>query len=97
MQAMMDIIAPKMKSGGGCCRTRCGECAEGDIGGPLRAIANAIPTPSSAAIRSRTKTEAEPNLVVPFARSGKAQRRDAAVKEMLAGLNSARSCPALIF
>src|SRR6202021_419927 len=44
MQAMMDIVSPKLKSGG---RMRSdtvrANAREGDIGGPLRAIANAHP------------------------------------------------------
>src|SRR6201991_4988060 len=44
MQAMMDIVAPKLKSGGRMLsETVRANAREGDIGGPLRAIANAHP------------------------------------------------------
>ena len=57
MQAMMDIVAPKLRSGVRMLSdTVRANAREGDIGGPCARSPAPIPTPSSAAIRLSTRT-----------------------------------------
>jgi molybdenum cofactor synthesis domain-containing protein len=92
MQAMMDIVAPKLKSG-----TRMlsesilANAREGDIGGPLREIADAHP---DTVIGSYPflDDDKKPNthLVVRSRDPDRLSAAANAVKEMLAGLNAVR-------
>src|SRR6478736_8213179 len=92
MQAMMDIVAPKLKSGVRMLsETVRANAREGDIGGPLRAIASAHPDTIIGSYPfldedSRPNT----NLVVRSRDADKLAAAMAAVKEMLAGLNITR-------
>src|SRR6187401_2823076 len=92
MQAMMDIVAPKLKSGVRMLsETVRANSREGDIGGPLRAIASAHPDTIIGSYPfldedSRPNT----NLVVRSRDPDKLNAAMAAVKEMLAGLNTTR-------
>jgi molybdenum cofactor synthesis domain-containing protein len=75
MQAMMDIVAPKLKSACGCCRTRFAPMrGKATSAAPCARSPTPIPTPSSAAIRSRRGQEAEHQSRRPLARSREAQR-----------------------
>jgi molybdenum cofactor synthesis domain-containing protein len=92
MQAMMDIVAPKLKSGVRMLSDSVrANAREGDIGGPLRAIALAHP---DTIIGSYPFTDEDKkpntNLVVRSRDPDKLAAAMAAVKEMLAGLNVAR-------
>jgi molybdopterin-biosynthesis enzyme MoeA-like protein len=92
MQAMMDIISPKLKSGVKMLSdTVRANAREGDIGGPLRAIAAAHP---DTIIGSYPFTDEErkpnTNLVVRSRDKEKLAAAINAVKEMLAGLNVSR-------
>jgi molybdenum cofactor synthesis domain-containing protein len=92
MQAMMDIVAPKLKSGVRMLSDSVrANAREGDIGGPLRAIALAHP---DTIIGSYPFTDEDmkpnTNLVVRSRDPDKLAAAMAAVKEMLAGLNVAR-------
>ena len=92
MQAMMDIISPKLKSGVKMLSdTVRANAREGDIGGPLRAIAEAHP---DTIIGSYPFTDEEKkpntNLVVRSRDPDKLAAAMNAVKEMLAGLNVTR-------
>ena len=88
MQAMMDIVAPKLKSGVRMLsETVRANAREGDIGGPLREIAKAHPDTiigSYPFIDEEQQAQHQPRGAL--ARSGEARRGDGAVKEMLAGL-----------
>src|SRR5260221_13123391 len=92
MQAMMDIVAPKLKSGGRMLPdTVRANAREGDIGGPLREIANAHPDTiigSYPFIDDDKKPNT--NLVVRSRDPEKLNAAMTAVKEMLAGLKAAR-------
>src|ERR1700738_2254106 len=92
MQAMMDIVAPKLKSGVRMLSdTVRANAREGDIGGPLREIANAHPDTiigSYPFIDDDKKPNT--NLVVRSRDPEKLNAAMTAVKEMLAGLNVAR-------
>src|SRR5246127_503550 len=88
MQAMMDIIAPKLKSGVKMLSDSVrANSREGDIGGPLREIANAHPDTMIGSYPFLDENgKPNTNLVV---RSRDPEKLDAAmnaVKEMLAGL-----------
>ena len=90
MQAMMDIISPKLKSGVRMLSdTVRADAREGDIGGPLRAIAEAHP---DAIIGSYPFTDdaGKPNvnLVVRSRDQDKLNAAMAAVKEMLVALHA---------
>jgi molybdenum cofactor synthesis domain-containing protein len=92
MQAMMDIVAPKLKSGVRMLSESVrANAREGDVGGPLRAIANAHP---DTIIGSYPFTDEEnkpnTNLVVRSRDPEKLTAAMNAVKEMLAGLNVTR-------
>jgi molybdopterin-biosynthesis enzyme MoeA-like protein len=92
MQAMMDIVAPKLKSGVRMLSESVrANAREGDIGGPLREIANAHP---DTIIGSYPFTDEEnkpnTNLVVRSRDAEKLAAAMGAVKEMLAGLNVSR-------
>src|SRR2546423_9210617 len=92
MQAMMDIVAPKLKSGVRMLSESVrANAREGDIGGPLRAIANAHP---DTIIGSYPFTDEEQkpntNLVVRSRDADKLAAAMAAVKAMLAGFNITR-------
>src|SRR6476660_4132846 len=92
MQAMMDIVAPKLKSGVRMLSESVrANARERDIGGPLREIANAHP---DAIIGSYPFQDEEKkpntNLVVRSRDPEKLNAAMAAVKEMLAGLNVVR-------
>ncbi len=92
MQAMMDIVAPKLKSGA---RTLSdsvpANAREGDIGTPLRAIAAAHPETTIGSypfIEDSGKPNT--NIVVRSRDPEKLKAAMDAVKAMLAGLNIAR-------
>jgi len=92
MQAMMDIISPKLKSGVKMLSDSVrANAREGDIGGPLRVIAEAHP---DTIIGSYPFTDEEKkpntNLVVRSRDPDKLAAAMNAVKDMLAGLNVAR-------
>jgi len=92
MQAMMDIVAPKLKSGVRMLSESVrANAREGDVGGPLRAIAAAHP---DTIIGSYPFTDEEnkpnTNLVVRSRDAEKLAAAMGAVKEMLAGLSSVR-------
>src|ERR1700736_3397453 len=92
MQAMMDIVAPKLKSGVRMLSESVrANAREGDIGGPLREIANAHPDTviGSYPFLDEDK-KPNTNLVVRSRDPEKLNAAMAAVKEMLAGLNVAR-------
>ena len=78
MQAMMDIVAPKLKSGVRMLSESVrANAREGDVGGPLREIANAHPdTVIGSYPLHRRRKEAEHQSRRPLARSGKARCRD---------------------
>ncbi len=92
MQAMMDIISPKLKSGVKMLSDSVrANAREGDIGGPLRAIAEAHPDTiigSYPFIDEEKKPNS--NLVVRSRDPDKLAAAMNAVKEMLARLNVAR-------
>ena len=92
MQAMMDIVAPKLKSGVRMLSDSVrANAREGDIGGPLREIANAHPDTiiGSYPFMDDDK-KPNTNLVVRSRDPEKLNAAMAAVKEMLAGLNTTR-------
>ena len=92
MQAMMDIVAPKLKSGVRMLSDSVrANAREGDIGGPLREIANAHPDTiiGSYPFLDEDK-KPNTNLVVRSRDPEKLNAAMTAVKEMLAGLNVAR-------
>ena len=89
MQAMMDIVAPKLKSGVRMLSESVrANAREGDVGGPLREIAAAHP---DTVIGSYPFTDDDKkpntNLVVRSRDPEKLNAAMNAVKEMLAGLN----------
>src|SRR5579864_3742296 len=92
MQAMMDIVAPKLKSGVRMLSESVrANAREGDVGGPLRAIAEAHPDTiigSYPFIDEEKKPNS--NLVVRSRDPDKLAAAMNAVKEMLARLNVAR-------
>src|SRR5580692_4422412 len=92
MQAMMDIVAPKLKSGVRMLSDSVrANAREGDIGGPLREIAQAHP---DTIIGSYPLTDEDrkpnTNLVVRSRDPEKLAAAMNAVKEMLVGLNVVR-------
>ena len=92
MQAMMDIVAPKLKSGVRMLsETVRANAREGDIGGPLREIAKAHPDTIIGSYPFIDEDQ-KPNthLVVRSRDQDKLSAAMAAVKEMLAGLNVTR-------
>ena len=92
MQAMMDIIAPKLKSGVKMLSdTVRANSREGDIGGPLREIANAHPGTIIGSYPFMDEdNKPNTNLVVRSRDPEKLAAAMGAVKEMLAGLNVSR-------
>ena len=92
MQAMMDIVAPKLKSGVRMLSESVrANAREGDIGSPLRAIAGAHPDTiigSYPFIDEDQKPNT--NLVVRSRDPDKLAAAMTAVKDMLAGLNLSR-------
>jgi molybdenum cofactor synthesis domain-containing protein len=92
MQAMMDIVAPKLKSGVRMLSESVrANAREGDIGGPLREIANAHPDTiiGSYPFQDEDK-KPNTNLVVRSRDPDKLTAAMTAVKEMLAGLKLVR-------
>jgi molybdenum cofactor synthesis domain-containing protein len=92
MQAMMDIVSPKLKSGVRMLsETVRANAREGDIGGPLREIAQAHPDAiiGSYPFQDEDK-KPNTNLVVRSRDPEKLTAAMTAVKEMLAGLNVVR-------
>ncbi len=90
--AMMDIVAPKLKSGVRMLsETVRANAREGDIGGPLREIAKAHPDTIIGSYPFIDEDQ-KPNthLVVRSRDQDKLSAAMAAVKEMLAGLNVTR-------
>jgi hypothetical protein len=92
MQAMMDIVSPKLKSGLRMLSESVrANAREGDIGGPLREIANSHP---DTIIGSYPFLDEEQrpntNLVVRSRDADKLTAAMTAVKEMLAALHAAR-------
>jgi molybdenum cofactor synthesis domain-containing protein len=92
MQAMMDIVAPKLKSGVRMLsETVQANAREGDIGGPLRAIAAAHPdTMIGSYPFLDDERKPNTNLVVRSRDPEKLQQAMGAVKQMLAELHLAR-------
>src|ERR1700752_2399614 len=88
MQAMMDIVAPKLKSGLKMLSDSVrANAREGDIGGPLRDIANAHPDTIIGSYPFLDENQKpNPNLVVRSRDPDKLSAAMNAVKEMLAGL-----------
>jgi molybdenum cofactor synthesis domain-containing protein len=93
MQAMMDIVAPKLKSGVKMLSDSVrANAREGDIGGPLREIANAHPDTIIGSYPFLDENQKPTtNLVVRSRDPDKLDAAMNAVKEMLAGLNITRS------
>jgi molybdenum cofactor synthesis domain-containing protein len=92
MQAMMDIVAPKLKSGVRMLsETVRANAREGDIGGPLREIAKAHPDTIIGSYPFIDEDQ-KPNthLVVRSRDADKLALAMSAVKEMLVGLNLTR-------
>jgi molybdopterin-biosynthesis enzyme MoeA-like protein len=92
MQAMMDIVSPKLKSGVRMLSESVrANAREGDIGSPLRAIAAQHPDTIIGSYPFMDE-EQKPNtnLVVRSRDADKLAAAMAAVKEMLAGLNITR-------
>src|SRR6267154_540005 len=92
MQAMMDIVAPKLKSGLRMLSESVrANAREGDIGGPLREIANAHPDTMIGSYPFLDEDKKpNTNLVVRSRDPEKLNAAMNAVKEMLAGLNVVR-------
>jgi molybdenum cofactor synthesis domain-containing protein len=92
MQAMMDIVAPKLKSGARMLsETVQANAREGDIGGPLREIALAHPdTMIGSYPFLDDEKKPNTNLVVRSRDPDKLHEAMNAVKAMLAGLHIAR-------
>jgi molybdenum cofactor synthesis domain-containing protein len=92
MQAMMDIVAPKLKSGVKMLSdTVRANSREGDIGGPLREIADAHPGTIIGSYPFLDENgKPNTNLVVRSRDQDKLTAAMAAVKEMLAGLEASR-------
>jgi len=93
MQAMMDIVAPKLKSGVKMLSDSVrANAREGDIGGPLREIAAAHPDTIIGSYPFLDENQKpNTNLVVRSRDPDKLDAAMNAVKEMLAGLNITRS------
>ena len=92
MQAMMDIVAPKLKSGVRMLSDSVrADAREGDVGGPLREIANTHPETIIGSYPFMDE-DGKPNthLVVRSRDPEKLASAMAAVKEMLAALHAAR-------
>jgi molybdopterin-biosynthesis enzyme MoeA-like protein len=92
MQAMMDIVAPKLKSGAKMLSDSVrANAREGDIGGPLRDIANAHPDTIIGSYPFLDENQKpNTNLVVRSRDPDKLNAAMTAVKDMLAGLNVSR-------
>jgi molybdenum cofactor synthesis domain-containing protein len=92
MQAMMDIVAPKLKSGIKMLSESVrANSREGDVGGPLREIANAHPDTMIGSYPFMDENgKPNTNLVVRSRDPDKLNAAMSAVKEMLAGLNVTR-------
>ncbi|UZE51477.1 competence/damage-inducible protein A [Rhodopseudomonas sp. P2A-2r] len=92
MQAMMDIVAPKLKSGERMLSdTVRANAREGDVGGPLRAVAEAHPDVMIGSYPFLDDNQKpNTNLVVRSRDPEKLAAAMAAVKEMLAGLGTAK-------
>ena|SRR5690348_12051840 len=92
MQAMMDIVAPKLKSGVRMLSDSVrADAREGDVGGPLREIANTHPETIIGSYPFMDE-DGKPNthLVVRSRDPEKLASAMAAVKEMLAALHAGR-------
>lgn len=92
MQAMMDIVAPKLKSGVRMLSdTVRANAREGDVGGPLREVAKAHPDVMIGSYPFLDDNQKpNTNLVVRSRDPEKLAAAMAAVKEMLAGLGTAK-------
>jgi len=92
MQAMMDIVAPRLKSGVRMLSDSVrANSREGDIGGPLREIANAHPDTIIGSYPFLDEdNKPNTNLVVRSRDPEKLNAAMTAVKEMLANLQAAR-------
>ena len=92
MQAMLDIISPKLKSGVRMLSDSVrANAREGDIGSPLRAIAAAHPDTSIGSYPFLDEnSKPNTNIVVRSRDADKLKVAMTAVTEMLAGLNVAR-------
>jgi molybdopterin-biosynthesis enzyme MoeA-like protein len=92
MQAMMDIVAPKLKSGVKMLSDSVrADSREGDVGGPLREIANAHPDTMIGSYPFMDENgKPNTNLVVRSRDPDKLNAAMNAVKEMLAGLQVSR-------
>jgi len=92
MQAMMDIVAPKLRAGVRMLSdTVRANAREGDVGGPLRDIAAAHPDTIIGSYPFMDENgKPNTNLVVRSRDQAKLDTAMAAVKEMLAGLAAAK-------
>ena len=92
MQAMMDIVSPKLRSGVRMLsETVRANAREGDIGGPLREIANAHPETIIGSYPFMDEEQRpNTNLVVRSRDPDKLDAAMTAVKEMLVALHAAR-------
>jgi len=92
MQAMMDIVSPKLKSGERMLSEQIrANAREGDVGGPLRVIADAHPDTMIGSYPFMDEDhKPNTNLVVRSRDPEKLAAAVAAVKEMLAGLHVTR-------
>ena len=96
MQAMMDIVAPTLKSGVRMLSDSVrADAREGDIGGPLRAIAEANPDTIIGSYPFQDENQKpNTNLVVRSRDPDKLAAAMAAVKEMLKQVQAAQKKPA---
>jgi molybdenum cofactor synthesis domain-containing protein len=92
MQAMLDIVSPKLKSGVRMLSESVrANAREGDIGGPLRAIAAAHPDTSIGSYPFLDENgKPNTNIVVRSRDADKLKAAMAAVTEMLAGIGGGR-------
>jgi len=92
MQAMMDIVAPKLKSGVKMLSESVrANAREGDVGGPLREIANAHPDTIIGSYPFLDENQQpNTNLVVRSRDQAKLTAAMDAVKAMVEGLKAAR-------
>ena len=85
MQAMMDIVAPKLKSGVRMLSDSVkANAREGDIGGPLREIAKVHPDTTIGSYPFQDDGRPNTNIVIRSRDPGKLAAAQAAVEEMLA-------------
>ncbi|CAH1665993.1 competence/damage-inducible protein A [Chelatococcus asaccharovorans] len=92
MQAMLDSVAPKLATGRVMLsETIRAECKEGDVAGPLRAIAERYPDVMIGSYPFNDETGFKTNLVLRSREASRLAVATAAVRDMLTSLNAARS------